>query len=82
MSNRLSVGAPYLHNPVALPQIPALTSPTKIGAAACSTDDRVGAIEKGKLANLLVVKEYPSSNVDILLNKENLEYIIKEGNLV
>ena len=39
----------------------------------------------GKLADLLVVKEDPSHNIDIidiLLNKENIKYIIKEGNLV
>jgi len=60
----------------------AITSATKIGAEACGIGDKVGTIEKGKLADLLVVKEDPTSNIDILLGKENVKYIIKEGDLV
>ena len=60
----------------------AITSATKLGAEACGIGDKVGTIEKGKLADLLVAKKDPTSNIDILLNKENIKYIIKEGNLV
>lgn len=60
----------------------AITSATKFGAEACSIGDKVGTIEKGKLADLLVVKKDPSRNVDILLDKENIKYVVKEGNLV
>ncbi|MCD6599341.1 MAG: amidohydrolase family protein [Dehalococcoidia bacterium] len=59
----------------------AITSATKFGAEACSIDDKVGTIEKGKLADLLVVKKDPSKNVDILLDKENIKYVVKDGNL-
>lgn len=59
----------------------AITSATKIGVEACAIGDKVGSIEKGNLADLPVVKGDPSSNVDVLLNKENLKYIIKGGNL-
>lgn len=59
----------------------AITSATKFGAEACSIGDKVGTIEKGKLADLLVVKKDPSKNVDILLNKENIKYVVKDGNL-
>ena len=60
----------------------AITSATKFGAEACGIANKVGTIEKGKLADLLVVSKDPTSNIDILLNKENVKYIIKEGNLV
>jgi len=59
----------------------AITSATKLGAEACGIDDKVGTIEKGKLADLLVVKENPSVDIDVLVRKENVKYIIKEGNL-
>jgi len=57
----------------------AITSATKFGAEACGIGDKVGTIEKGKLADLLVVKKDPSRNVDILLDKENIKYVVKEG---
>lgn len=60
----------------------AITSATKIGAEACGISDKVGTIENGKLADLLVVRGDPSSNIDILLHKENVKYIIKGGDLV
>jgi len=59
----------------------AITSATKLGAESCGIDDKVGTIEKGKLADLLVVKENPSVDIDVLVRKENVKYIIKEGNL-
>ena len=60
----------------------AITSGTKYGAEDCGIADKIGTIEKGKLADLLVVKGDPSSDVDVLLDKENIPYIIKEGDLV
>ena len=60
----------------------AITSATKFGAEACGIDSKVGTIEKGKLADLLVVSKDPTSNIDVLLNRETVKYIIKEGNLV
>jgi len=59
----------------------AITSATRLGAEACGIDNKVGTIEKGKLADLLVVKENPSVDIDVLVRKENVKYIIKEGNL-
>jgi len=59
----------------------AITSATKFGAEACSIGDKVGTIEKGKLADLLVLKKDPSNNVDILLDKENIKYVVKDGSL-
>ena len=60
----------------------AITSATKFGAEVCGIDDQVGTIEKGKLADLLVVKKDPISNIDVLLDRANIKYVIKEGKLV
>lgn len=57
----------------------AITSATKYGAEVCGIGDKVGTLEKGKLADIVVVKQDPISNIDVLLNKENIEYVIKEG---
>ena len=72
----------YLVDLLEMTPLEAITSGTKYGAEDCGIADKVGTIEKGKLADLLVVKGDPSSNVDVLLDKENIKYIIKEGNLV
>ena len=57
----------------------AITAATKHGAEACSIDDKVGTVEKEKLADLLVVKRDPASNIDVLLEKKNIKYVIKDG---
>jgi imidazolonepropionase-like amidohydrolase len=57
----------------------AITSATKYGAEACGIGDKVGTLEKGKLADIVVVKQDPTSDIDVLLNKENIKYVIKEG---
>ena len=60
----------------------AITAATKHGAEACGIDGKVGTIEKGKLADLLVVTKDPVSNIDVLLDKENIRYVIKHGRFV
>ncbi len=59
----------------------AITSATKFGAEACGIDANVGTIEQGKMADLLVVKKDPSADIDTLLDKDNIKYVIKEGKL-
>jgi imidazolonepropionase-like amidohydrolase len=60
----------------------AITSATKFGAEVCGIGDQIGTIEKGKIADLVIVKKDPSANIEVLLDKENFKYVIKEGNLV
>lgn len=65
-----------------LSNMEAIVSATNIGAETCGISDKVGVIKKGKLADLLVLKGNPLSNIDVLLDKENIKFVIKEGNLV
>jgi len=60
----------------------AITAATKHGAEACGIGDKVGTVEKGKLADLLVVKKDPVSDINGLLDKENVRYVIKDGKFV
>jgi len=71
----------FLVDLLGMTPLQAITSATKFGAEACSIDSKVGTIEKGKLADLLVLKKDPSKNVDVLLDKENIKYVVKDGNL-
>jgi len=49
----------------------AITSATQYGAQACGIDDKTGTLEKGKLADIVVVKQDPTSDIDVLLDKKN-----------
>jgi len=60
----------------------AITAATKHGAEACGIGDRIGTVEKGKLADLLVVKKDPVSDIEVLLDKDNVRYVIKDGKFV
>ena len=60
----------------------AITCATKYGAEVCGIGDRLGTIEKGKIADIVIVKKDPSANIEVLLDRENIKYVIKEGKLV
>ena len=60
----------------------AITAATKHGAEACGVVDKIGTVEKGKLADLLVVKKDPVSDIEVLLDKNNVRYVIKDGQFV
>ena len=60
----------------------AIVSATKIGAEALGIEDKIGTVEEGKLADLLIIKGNPTENISVLLNKENMEHVIKEGKLI
>src|SRR3546814_9773173 len=44
--------------------------------------DKIGTIEVGKLADLLVVIGDPLANIQVLQDKANLEVIMKDGSIV
>jgi len=57
----------------------AIVSATKIGAEALGMEEKIGILEKGKTADILLVKGNPIENIDVLLKRENIQFIIKEG---
>jgi len=60
----------------------ALIAATRVAAEAVGLKDVVGTIEKGKIADLIAVSGNPLNNLDILMNKENIKLVIKEGRVV
>lgn len=59
----------------------AIKSATEIAAQACGMAHRVGTIEPGKAADLLLFKENPVENIKMLTDKDNIEYVIVDGKL-
>ncbi len=60
----------------------ALIAATKVAAEAVGLKDKVGTIEKGKIADLIAVSGDPLSNLDILMSKDNIKLVIKEGKII
>jgi len=57
----------------------ALLLATRNAADALGKLDRFGTLEKGKLADLIVVDGNPLSNITVLQDLENIKLVMKEG---
>jgi imidazolonepropionase-like amidohydrolase len=55
---------------------------TADAAVALRLEDRLGTLEEGKLADILVLKADPSEDISVLTDRSNLRWVIKEGRLV
>lgn len=65
-----------------LTPIQAITAATRLAAQACGLGDETGTVEPGKWADLLVLRKSPAANIDVLLDRDNIQYILKEGRFV
>jgi len=59
----------------------ALMTATSRSAQCLGVDDRLGTVEEGKLADLVVVKGDPLADVTILEEKDKIGLVIKEGTI-
>lgn len=57
----------------------AIVAATKTSAEALRLDDRIGTLEVGKLADLIVVDGDPSSDVSVLRDLERIQLVMKDG---
>ncbi len=57
----------------------AIVAATKTSAEACRVDSKVGTLEPGKLADLLVVDGNPLDDITILQDQSRLLLVMKEG---
>ncbi len=55
---------------------------TKVAAECLEWQDRVGTIEKGKLADIVIAKENPLDDINSLQKGENIQVVIKDGKTV
>jgi len=62
--------------------IEAIVAATKNGAEAVGLKDRIGTLEKGKLADLIVIDGNPLADINVLLDTNKVLLVMKEGNIV
>jgi imidazolonepropionase-like amidohydrolase len=60
----------------------AIVASTRTGAEALGLADRVGTVEPGKLADLLMVADDPIADISVLQDKQKIEGVIKGGQIV
>jgi imidazolonepropionase-like amidohydrolase len=56
-----------------------LLSATKVNAALFKMSDKIGTVEPGKYADLVVVAGNPLKNLRVFQNQDNLRVIMKGG---
>ena len=57
----------------------ALVAATRHGAAVCGVGEQLGTIERGKIADLIVVGANPLDDID---NVRQLQLVLKDGRIV
>ena len=59
----------------------ALMSATKIAAECLRLEDKIGTIEAGRLADVIIVEGDPLEDIKILQDKERISCVMKEGQI-
>ena len=59
----------------------AIVAGTRTGAELLRVEDKLGTLETGKLADLLVVDGDPLEDISLLRNKDNLHLIMQNGKI-
>jgi imidazolonepropionase-like amidohydrolase len=59
----------------------ALIAATRNGAKACGLEDKIGTIEAGKLADIIIVDGKPLEDIRILQDPQRIKMVIKEGKI-
>jgi len=65
-----------------LSPLEAITAATRNGAKMMGLEGEVGEISEGSLADLIVVRGDPSKQVSVLMDKRNIETVIKDGRVL
>ncbi len=61
------------------PPMQAIVAGTKTSAELCDMADKLGTLEAGKLADVVVVKGDPLTDIDSLADHDNILLVLKEG---
>jgi imidazolonepropionase-like amidohydrolase len=60
----------------------AIEAGTRVSARVMGLENKLGTIEAGKLADIVLVQGNPLDDIDILLKQENIRLVMKGGELV
>jgi imidazolonepropionase-like amidohydrolase len=60
----------------------AIKAATWGGAHACALQDKIGTIEKGKLADLILVNGNPLTDISLLQDVNRIKLVMREGEVV
>ncbi len=71
----------YLYN-MGMKPMEAIVAGTKKAAESLGWENNVGTIEVGKLADIVIIKENPLTNIKSLGNPNNILMVIKDGQIV
>jgi len=67
---------------IGMKPIEVLVSATKIAAEAIGLEDRIGLLREGMKADIIVIKGNPIEDIAILQNTENIQLVMKDGNIL
>ena len=68
-----------LMNDVGMSPMETIVATTKVAAECLEWDDRLGTLEAGKLADVIVTRTNPLKNLHSLENTDNIVLVIKDG---
>jgi imidazolonepropionase-like amidohydrolase len=63
-------------------EMDAIVATTKAAAEACKLEDQVGTLEGQKLADMIMVDGDPLKDIGVLLNKQKILMVMKEGEIL
>ncbi len=67
---------------VGLTPMEAIVASTKTAADCVALGDKIGTLEAGKLADVLIVDGDPAADIKVLEDKERIEIVMQEGRVV
>ena len=69
-------------NQLGMTPMEAIVCATKVGAEALGLEKTLGTLEKGKIADILIIDGDPLENISILQKKEKILVVMKNGQIV
>ena len=60
----------------------AIIAATRTAAEAIGVTDRVGTIEEGKIADIILIEGCPLDNIDLLHDEDKIRMVMKEGKII